>query len=115
MGEEEAVPTALRRTLADPASEIFYSQVSLWEIQIKYQLGKLPMSDEPSVLLPREIAKYGFTKIDLTDAAIFALSRLPPIHRDPFDRMLIVQAKLAGCSLVSPDKTFTQYPVKVLW
>lgn len=77
MAEEEAVPAAVRRKLADPASEVFYSQVSLWEIQIKYQLGKLPMPDEPAVVLPREIAKYGFTKIDPTDAAIFGLSRLP--------------------------------------
>ena len=115
MGQEQSVPAAVRRELADPLSEVFYSQISLWEIQIKYQLGKLPMADEPAVILPRELAKYGFSRIDLTDTAIFGLSRLPPIHRDPFDRILIVQAKLTGSTLVSPDKGFSEYPVSVLW
>ena len=115
MGKEDSVPSAVRRELADPKSEVFYSQISLWEIQIKYQLGKLPMSDEPAVALPRELARYGFSQLDLTDAAIYGLSRLPPVHRDPFDRILIVQAKLTGSVLVSPDKTFFKYPVEVFW
>jgi PIN domain nuclease of toxin-antitoxin system len=115
MGKEDAVPSEVRRELADPKSEVFYSQISLWEIQIKYQLGKLPMSDEPAVALPRELARYGFTQLDLTDAAIYGFSRLPPVHRDPFDRILIVQAKLTGSILVSPDKAFSKYPIEVFW
>lgn len=115
MGAEASVPAPVRRELADPKSEVFYSQISLWEIQIKYQLGKLPMADEPAVALPRELARYGFTQLDLTDAAIYGLSRLPPVHRDPFDRILIVQAKLTGSTLVTPDKTFSRYPVEVIW
>jgi len=53
--------------------------------------------------------------LDLTDAAIFALSRLPPLHQDPFDRMLIAQAKMTGSTLISPDKVFSQYPINVRW
>ena len=115
MGKEDSVPSAVRRELADPKSEVFYSQISLWEIQMKYQLGKLPMSDEPAVALPRELARYGFTQLDLTDAAIYGLSRVPPVHRDPFDRILIIQAKLTGSTLVSPDKAFSKYPIEVFW
>ena len=115
MGAEASVPSPVRRELADPKSEVFYSQISLWEIQIKYQLGKLPLADEPAVVLPRGLAKYDFTRLDLTDAAIYGLSRLPRIHGDPFDRILIMQAKLTGSTLVSPDKTFSRYPVEVIW
>jgi PIN domain nuclease of toxin-antitoxin system len=115
MGQEDAVPASVRRELADPKSEVFYSQVSLWEIQIKYQLGKLHMADEPAVVLPRELARYGFTRLDLTDAAIYGLSRLPPIHKDTFDRILVIQAKLTGSTLVSPDKIFSRYPINVRW
>ena len=115
MSQEESVPPSVRRELADPKSEVFYSQISLWEIQMKHQLGKLPMSDEPAVVLPRELPRYGFTQLDLTDAAIYGLSRLPPVHKDPFDRILIVQAKLTGSTLISPDKIFSQYPVTVRW
>ena len=115
MSNEDSVSSAVRRELADPGSEVFYSQISLWEIQIKYQLGKLSMPDEPAVVLPRELDRYGFTKLDLTDAAIFGLTRLPSVHRDPFDRLLIVQAKLTGSTLVSPDKIFAKYPITVFW
>lgn len=115
MAEAENVPTALRQDLAAPAAEIFYSQVSTLEIQIKYQISKLPMPEEPATALPREIAKYDFTRLALTDAAIFGLSQLPPIHRDPFDRLLVSQARLAGLVLVSPDKVFSKYPVEWRW
>ena len=115
MGKEDSVPSAVRRELADPKSEVFYSQISLWEIQIKHQLGKLPMSDEPAVALPRELVRYGLTQLHLTDAAIYGLSRLPSVHRDPFDRILIVQAKITGSVLVSPDKVFSKYPIEVFW
>ena len=67
------------------------------------------------MLLPRELAKYSFTKVELTDAAIFGLSRLPAIHRDLFDRILVVQAKLTGCTRVTPDQTLARYPVEVFW
>ena len=115
MSQEESVPVPVRRELADPQSEVFYSQISIWEIQMKHQLGKLPMSEEPAVVVPRELPRYGFTQLDLTAAAIYGLSRLPPVHKDPFDRILIVQAKLTGSTLVSPDKIFSQYPVTVRW
>jgi len=115
MSQEESVPPSVRRELADPKSEVFYSQISLWEIQIKYQLGKLPLADQPAVVLLREVAKYDFTHLDLTDAAIFGLSRLPPIHGDPFDRILIIQAKLTGSTVVSPDKIFSKYSAEVFW
>jgi PIN domain nuclease of toxin-antitoxin system len=115
MSQEESVPVPVRRELADPKSEVFYSQISIWEIQMKHQLGKLPMSDEPAVVLPRELPRYGFTQLDLTDAAIYGRSRIPPVHKDPFDRILIVQAQLTGSTLVSPDKIFSQYPVTVRW
>jgi PIN domain nuclease of toxin-antitoxin system len=115
MSQEESVPVPVRRELADPKSEVLYSQISIWEIQIKYQLGKLLMPDEPAMVLPRELARYEFTQLALTDAAIYGLSRLPPVHKDPFDRILIVQAKLTGSTLVSPDNIFSQYPVNVRW
>ena len=73
------------------------------------------MSDEPAIILPRELTRYGFSQLDLTDTAIYGLSRLPPVHHDPFDRILIVQAKLTGSTLVSPDKIFSRYPVNVRW
>lgn len=115
MGQEDSVPVSVRRELADPNTEVFYSQISLWEIQIKYQLGKLSMPDEPAVILPRELARYSFSQLNLTDTAIYGLSRLPPVHKDPFDRILIVQAKLTGSTLISPDDIFSKYPVNVRW
>ena len=114
MSQEESVPPFVRRELADPKSEVFYSQISLWEIQIKYQLGKLTMSDEPAMVLPRELARYGFTQLGLTDAAIYGLSRLPLVHKDPFDRLLIAQAQTEAMLLVTVDDMVLQYKDAVL-
>jgi len=113
MSQKESVPVQVRQELADPKSEVFYSQISLLEIQIKYQLGKLPMPDEPAMVLPRELARYGFTQLGLTDAAIYGLYRLPLVHKDPFNRILIVQAKITGSTLVSADKAFSMYLIEV--
>ena len=56
MGKEDSVPATVRRKLSDPKSEVFYSHISIWDIQMKHQLGRLSMSDEPAVVLHRELA-----------------------------------------------------------
>jgi PIN domain nuclease of toxin-antitoxin system len=99
----------------DPAVILYLSLVSLWEIQIKSSLGKLPLA------LPlREIVRIQQEQSDLrllpiTSAHIFALEALPLHHNDPFDRLLIAQAISEGLSLASIDSHFSAYPASVIW
>ena len=96
MGKEDSVPATVRRKLSDPKSEVFYSHISIWDIQMKHQLGRLSMSDEPAVALHRELAATA--------------SACAPGY---FRSCLVVQAKPTGSTLVSPDKAFSKYPVEV--
>jgi len=90
------------------------SQISVWEIQIKFDLGKLPLPEAPARLLPKLIADSGFSYQALQDEAIFMLGKLPAVHRDPFDRMLIATAIVNGWEVVTNDDRFEEYPIRTL-
>lgn len=90
------------------------SQVSVWELQIKFDLKKLVLPQAPRELLPRLIAESGLSFALLQNEAIFMLGKLPPIHRDPFDRLLIATAIVNGWEIATTDDTFKEYPVHTL-
>ena len=114
LGEPSRITPALLSQLRAPESVILYSQVSLLEIQIKAALGKLRLGF-PVDRIPDLADQSGLTALPLSNAAIFMLPKLPDVHRDPFDRLLIAEAIQQGVPLVTPDETICRYPVKVLW
>jgi PIN domain nuclease of toxin-antitoxin system len=114
LGEPARFDRSLLAELKDEESVVFFSQISLLEIQIKVGLGKLQL-DFPVERIPVLAIKSGLTALPLSNAAIFTLPKLPDLHRDPFDRLLICEAIQQGVPLVSPDSMIQRYPVKVLW
>jgi len=100
--------------MQDPDIRWHLSQISVLEIQIKYDLGKLPLPNTPEQILPDLIEKSGFSYQSLQNEAIFILSKLPAIHRDPFDRLLIATALTNGWEIATVDETFNRYPVRIL-
>lgn len=113
-GSERLAPT-LRDRLTDASQEVYVSTVSLFEIVLKHQVGKLPLPDAPHRLLPALLEAHGLDTLDLAPADMFELGRLPMCHRDPFDRLLIAQARARRLTLVTPDAAFIDYDVKRLW
>jgi len=109
-----AIPAPLLAELSEDESVVLFSQVSLLEIQIKVQIGKLRL-DFPVEGIPARAEQSGLTPLDLSNAAIFTLSKLPAIHRDPFDRLLICEAIQQGVVLVTPDATIHRYPIRARW
>jgi PIN domain nuclease of toxin-antitoxin system len=99
----------------DPANEVFLSAVSVWEIVSKHRAGKLPLPEPPDRLIPTERALRGVVALAFDEESALQGSRLPPLHRDPFDRMLIAQAIALGLAIVTPDPSIAQYPVRVIW
>ena len=100
--------------LRDPTNTVWLSVVSIWEILIKAQLGKLSVR----LPLPDIVAQQqanGLRVLPVTLTHSLALEGLPSIHKDPFDRLLIAQAIVEGAELVSADHVFVQYPVRLLW
>ncbi len=114
LGEPSRIKSALLAELRAPESVLFYSQVSLLEIQIKASLGKLRLGFSVE-RIPDLADQSGLTALPLSNAAIFMLPKLPDVHRDPFDRLLIAEAIQQGVPLVTPDETIRRYPVKILW
>jgi PIN domain nuclease of toxin-antitoxin system len=103
-----------KQALEDPANERWLSTITLGEIAIKVKIGKLPLSSDRQFYLNHIdalSARILSVEIDHT----FEMFHLPLHHRDPFDRMLIAQAKAEGLTLISRDRVFARYGVEVLW
>jgi PIN domain nuclease of toxin-antitoxin system len=101
--------------IADVGNPVFLSAVSAWEIMVKHGLGRLPLADPPHIYIPNERKKHGIATLPLEEHAVAQLGRLPPLHQDPFDRMLICQAIYHGCILLTPDEAISRYPVNAQW
>ena len=93
-------------------NEIFVSFVTAWEIAIKYGIGKLKLPDVPEIWVPDRIRRAGFTPLPIQIQHTLRVHNLPPIHRDPFDRLLISQADVGNLTIISEDPNFTKYQVK---
>lgn len=103
----------LRRLLEDPANRLVFSAASIWEIAIKSGLGR-PDFDVPSGVFRRGLLEAGYEELPVTGAHAAALQGLPPLHRDPFDRILVAQALVEGLTLVTADRTILTYPGPIL-
>lgn len=95
------------KIISDKGNSIFISSASLWEMAIKKSLGRLT--------LPRNIVEIlqteGFQIMSISHEEALGISDLPQIHQDPFDRMLVMQAKLNNCVLITRDKNVMDYPI----
>lgn len=110
-----ALSPAAAFAVRDPSNEVFLSAVSTWEIVSKHRAGRLPLPEPPDRLIPTERRLRGVSALPLDEESTFQGLRLPPLHRDPFDRMLIAQAIAHGLAIVTPDPAIAQYPVRVIW
>jgi len=115
----DSAPDRLSATILalcrDPSVLLFLSLVSLWEIQIKSSLGKLPLALPLVKIVRDQQTQHGLQILPITPDHIYALDRLPLHHKDPFDRLLIAQALTEGLPLASADSLFSPYPVPVIW
>lgn len=100
--------------IADPANEVLLSVVSVWEMVLKLQLGKLTLARPLPPILAHHQAN-GIQVLPVALSHVLAVETLPTPHKDPFDRLLVAQANVEGAVLVSGDPIFAHYPVKVLW
>jgi len=106
--------TARARTEIE-RGEVYVSAVSAWEIAIKYAKGQLRVSPAPDSLVPAARARYGFASLPIDEESALHVVKLPPLHADPFDRMLVSQAIVHGLTIVTPDPLVTRYPARTAW
>lgn len=107
--------TLARKLYQEPEHEYYLSAVSVWEIASKHLFGKLTLPAPPEILVPQQRQLLGLFSLPLTEEAALHVRRLPLLHKDPFDRMLVAQALLDGMTILTPDPAINQYPARVLW
>jgi PIN domain nuclease of toxin-antitoxin system len=104
-----------RESFVDSENEVYLSSVSAWEISIKYGLGRLPLPEPPDRFVPTQRKQHGIDSLQLDEEAALHLIRLPWLHKDPFDRMLVCQAIVHNLVILTADDLVTQYPVRTMW
>jgi PIN domain nuclease of toxin-antitoxin system len=107
--EPERLSDLASSLMESPDNEIVFSALSIWEITIKTGRGRADFCIDAGVLR-RNLFDNGYVELAVTGAHAAALAGLPPIHRDPFDRMLVAQAAVEGVTLLTSDKTIAKYP-----
>jgi PIN domain nuclease of toxin-antitoxin system len=111
LGDRPRVSEPARIALEDERNRVVVSAVSVWEIAVKRSLGKLTIEDGWG----RALARLGFDALPVTSIHAEAVERLPWHHRDPFDRLLVAQARTEGFALVTADPRLASYDVDVVW
>ncbi len=106
--------TALR-LFRDPNTEVYLSTASAWEIAIKYSRGRLSLPEPAHSYVPSRRAVYQIDSLPVDEESALQLERLPRLHGDPFDRILICQSIVHGMTILTPDEAISQYAVRVVW
>ena len=109
------IPLAARAVIADPGNECFLSVASCWEMAIKASLGKLELARPVAVFVAEQLAANDFRLLNVELKHVGLVEKLPFHHRDPFDRLLVAQAKAERLTLLSADAELARYGVRVLW
>ena len=108
-GEPKRLSKAARTLIANPDNELLFSAASLWEVAIKCRLGRKDFKVDAR-LLRRGLLDNGYSELPIISDHVVAIDSLPPIHKDPFDRILVAQATVEGVTLLTIDSLVSQYP-----
>ena len=112
---DRRLPPRVRTVIGEPSNDVLVSAASVWEITTKARLGKLAGAVEVAADVPACIESQGFVPLAITVQHAQRAGTLSGAHRDPFDRMLIVQAQAEGVPIVSNERVFDEYGVERLW
>ena len=107
-GQPERLSPAARKQISDPNNELLFSAASIWEVSIKNSINRKDFRVEPR-LLRRGLLDNGYTELPITSQHAVNVDSLPPIHRDPFDRLLVSQALIEGITLLTVDALLARY------
>jgi PIN domain nuclease of toxin-antitoxin system len=101
--------------VTSPATELYLSAASSWEIAIKFALGSLTLPEAPSAFIPRALRSWAIQSLDITHEHALRTGELPAHHRDPFDRLLIAQAMAEEMTLLTADRVFQKYKIDLIF
>jgi len=115
IAEPAQLSRKVTRMILDERNELLLSSVTLWEIIVKLQAGKLKL-DASAEYFQAHMDRLGIRQVlPITPVHVYAVLKLPPLHKDPFDRLLVAQASVEGLPLVSAEDLLRRYAIRVLW
>ncbi len=104
-----------RSLMADTRNELLWSVASSWEVAIKFAVGRLPLPAPPALFIPEHLARNKVDTLAIQNIHAWRAGELPPLHRDPFDRMLVAQAQIEKIPILSADSWIKKYDIEVIW
>jgi PIN domain nuclease of toxin-antitoxin system len=104
----------IRDAIRNTDNEVYLSVISVWESIIKHQLGKLPLPESPETYLPKQRNLHQIIGLAVDEKSVAQLAQLPPLHRDPFDRMIICQALQNELAIATVDAEIRAYWVRLI-
>jgi len=115
LGHDRRMPARAIRAVSAERNDVYVSSASVWEIVIKVGAGRLELGGPPATVIPDQLELNGFTPLAVELSHVLEAVGLPPVHRDPFDRLLVAQAIREQLVLVTADEHVRSYPVRTLW
>ena len=115
VSDDSRLSPRARSIIKDRNKEVYFSAASAWEMSIKIRLGRLTIEEELEPFIVKQLAENNFSTLSITVLHSLYTSKLPEIHKDPFDRMIIAQSRLENMSLISKDKNIKKYKVPMVW
>ena len=114
-GDASALSKRARELFRGADNEVYLSAASAWEIAVKHTLGRLPLPEPPARFVREMREAHGIAPLAIDEDSALHVSRLPALHRDPFDRMLVSQAIVHGLTILTPDPILMDYPARTIW
>lgn len=111
-GRSTGLSAAARRLIGDAGNHVFFSTASIWEVTIKYGLGRPNFRTDPR-MLHHNLLSHRYSELPVTSEHAIAVAALPVLHKDPFDRLLIAQSIIEGITLLTVDRVIASYPAPV--
>lgn len=113
--DDDKLSSNARSIIKNSNNEVYFSAASAWEMSIKVRLGRLTIEEDIEPFIIKQLAENNFSTLSITIFHSIYTSKLPEIHKDPFDRMIVAQSKVENLSLISKDNNIKKYKVPVVW
>ena len=113
--DDPQLPAHIRKVISDIGNELFFSAASCWEIAIKAQLGKIKLPAKPDIFISEQLAINEIQSMPVQSSHALHVFNLPPLHRDPFDRIIVAQAQLEKLPVITSDSLISQYNIDTIW
>lgn len=115
VSDAHALSRRARELFRAADTDVYLSAASAWEIAVKHGLGRLPLPSPPDRFVREMREAHGVAPLPIDEESALHVTRLPALHRDPFDRMLVSQAIVHGLTILTPDPLIAQYPGRTTW